>query len=239
MGASQLHYGTMYTKHCGIERRIMSTPKKVEEKEKNRRGYLIVKRGLDFLVGTTGCVLLIPISVVIKLLYLLSGDTHSILYSQDRVGLNGKIFKMYKFRTMVPDAEEILEKLLEQEEYRRQWDNNNKLENDPRITTVGKIIRITNIDETPQFINILKGDMSLVGPRPLIPGELEGHGGDPIYQSVKPGLTGIWACSKRYEVDYDKRLDLEYSYIKNRSLGLDTKIVVRTLMEALALFKNK
>lgn len=133
---------------------------------------------------------------------------------------------------MVPNADESLERLLKQKKYRDQWEEYQKLDNDPRITKVGKIIRNGSIDEFPQFVNVLLGQMSMVGPRPLVPGELKEHGGKAKdiekYQSVKPGVTGYWAMRGRSDNDYAERLKLEYFYIDNRSIVLDLKIMLNT-----------
>ena len=106
---------------------------------------------------------------------------------------------------------------------------NQKIDNDPRITKVGRFIRKTSIDEFPQFINVLKGDMSIIGPRPLVPGELKSKNGIKLYERVKPGITGWWACNGRSDIDYDERLKLEYYYINNRSLWLDIKCIFKTI----------
>lgn len=136
---------------------------------------------------------------------------------------------------MVPNADEALKKLLKNKEYHKEWDEFQKLENDPRITKIGSFIRKSSIDEFPQFVNVLLGQMSIVGPRPLIPGELKEHGAKPKdikkYQSVKPGITGYWAMRIRSDKnsDYEERLKLEYFYIDNHSLILDTKIIFYTI----------
>ena len=148
-------------------------------------------------------------------------------------GEYGREFRMYKFRTMVPDAEKILEDLLEQEEYRKEWEKNQKIEKDPRITPAGRFLRRTSLDEIPQVINILTGDMSVVGPRPLVPGELEKHNGLTLYNKVRPGLTGWWACNGRSNISYKERLELEYYYVKNCSLQLDVLCLARTFFAVL------
>ena len=120
--------------------------------------------------------------------------------------------------------------LLKQKKYREEWEANQKLDNDPRITKIGKFIRATSIDEVPQFLNVLKGDMSLIGPRPLVEGELDAHKGNhEIYESVRPGITGWWACSGRSALDYDERLKLEYFYAENACLSLDIKCIFKTI----------
>lgn len=193
--------------------------------------YLIIKRLFDIFIGLIGCILLIPISIIIKIIYLFNKDYHSIFYKQIRIGKNGKKFKLYKYRSMVKDADEILERTLsDSKKLRLEWLQNQKLEDDPRITKIGKILRKTSIDEIPQFINLLKGDMSLIGPRPLIKGELKNHNGDPeIYESVRPGITGWWGCNGRSDTNYKERLELEYFYVNNMSLKLDLKIIFKTI----------
>lgn len=131
---------------------------------------------------------------------------------------------------MVPDADEVLKELLKKKRYKKEWDKSQKIENDPRITKVGKFLRKTSLDELPQFINVLKGDMSLIGPRPLVKGELDKYNGNhTIYESVKPGITGWWACNGRSATTYKKRLELEYYYVKNISLLLDVKCIFLTI----------
>ena len=132
---------------------------------------------------------------------------------------------------MVHNADELLEEYLKTKlEFKQEWDKNQKIEHDPRITKIGKILRKTSIDELPQFINVFLGDMSLIGPRPLVKGELLKHGGDPsIYESAKPGITGWWACNGRSATTYKKRLDLEYYYVNNQSISLDIKCVLLTI----------
>lgn len=184
------------------------------------------------MIGLVGLIILIPLTVIIKLVYICTGDFHPIFYTQERIGKNGKTFKIIKYRSMIPNADETLEKLLKQKKYRDQWEEYQKLDNDPRITKVGKIIRNGSIDEFPQFVNVLLGQMSMVGPRPLVPGELKEHGGKAKdiekYQSVKPGVTGYWAMRGRSDNDYAERLKLEYFYIDNRGIVLDLKIMLNT-----------
>ena len=195
--------------------------------------YLIIKRGLDIIFGLIGCIILIPIAAVIKLAYLITGDTAPIIYTHKRIGQFGKPFELYKFRSMVPDADKQLKELLKQEEYRKQWERNQKFDNDPRITSVGRFLRRTSLDEIPQFINMLKGEMSLVGPRPLIEGELEEHHGLTLYNKVKPGITGWWGCNGRSNISYKERLELEYYYVKHCSLYLDALCIFRTIFTVL------
>ena len=197
--------------------------------------YLFVKRSFDVIVSIIGVALLIPIILVLKLIFMCTGDFKPIMFKQKRVGKFGKNIYIYKIRSMVPNAEEELKKLLKNKKYKKEWEENQKLENDPRITKIGKIIRKTSIDEIPQFINVLKGDMSLIGPRPLVVNELDNHGGNHrVYESVRPGITGWWACNGRSSIDYDERLDLEYYYVNNKSISLDIKCIWKTITAVLS-----
>ena len=198
--------------------------------------YIYLKRVIDIFFAILGIAIMLPTMVIVKAAYLIHGDTASIFYSQKRVGLHGREFCMLKFRSMVPDADKILQELLKEDKYRQEWAKSRKFKDDPRITKVGKILRKTSLDELPQFVNILMGDMSLIGPRPLAVGELEEHEGLKLYQSMKPGITGWWACNGRNDIDYPERLELEYYYIRNHSLYLDILCIFRTV---LAVVKTK
>lgn len=195
--------------------------------------YIPVKRLFDIVFGLLGCIATIPVAAIVKVSYLANGDARSIFYSQERVGLRGNHFKLWKLRSMVWNADEVLQELLEDPERRAEWERDQKFADDPRITKVGRILRRASLDEFPQFFNILKGDMSVVGPRPLIPGELEEHGGRPLYNKVKPGLTGWWGCNGRSNIEYYERLELEYYYVTNCSLYLDALCVFRTAVSVL------
>ena len=198
---------------------------------KNKFLYFGIKRFVDIIFALIGCLFLLPIALVVKIVYLLSGDKHSIFYTQTRVGKNGKLIHLYKFRSMVPNADEVLKQMLKKKKYREEWKKYQKFENDPRITKIGGILRKTSLDEVPQFINVLKGDMSLIGPRPLIVGELDEHDGDhKLYESIRPGITGWWACNGRSATTYEERLNLEYYYINNLSLVMDIKCVFKTII---------
>lgn len=192
--------------------------------------YNLIKRLFDIIAGLIGVIFLVPVIIIFKGLFIAFDDIGRLIYYQERVGKDGRLFKMYKFRTMVENADEELEKLLKIERYRIEWEENQKLEDDPRITKVGHWLRKTSLDELPQMINVLRGEMSLVGPRPLVPGELEAHGGTKLYWEVKPGVTGWWATHGRSDTDYKERLELEYYYIKNRSLKLDIVCLLKTIV---------
>ncbi len=192
--------------------------------------YLGMKRFLDIVFGLVGFVCMLPLTLLVKASFLLTGDTKPIFYTHTRVGLDGKPFKLIKFRSMVCNAAEVLEELLKDPKRRKEWEENQKFEDDPRITKMGKFLRKTSLDEVPQFLNVLKGDMSVIGPRPLVPGELEKHGGLQLYNQVKPGITGWWGCNGRSNTTYEERLELEYYYVKNCSLWLDALTVIKTIV---------
>ncbi len=191
--------------------------------------YIYIKRLFDIIFGFLGLLLLFPICILVKLSFLYRGDKGSMFFKQERIGKDGKPFMIYKFRSMVHNAEELLEDLLKEEKYRKEWEENQKIENDPRITRMGSLLRKSSLDELPQLLNVLKGDMSLVGPRPLVDGELEDHGGSKIYWKVKPGITGWWGSNGRSNVDYDQRLEMEYFYIQNISFKLDLICIFKTI----------
>ncbi len=209
---------------------------KEEIKIKPKKVYRFIKRIIDIVVGLIGVIILAPITVVLYIVNIFADESKGpLFYDQLRVGKNGKYFKIYKFRTMIVGADKILEKYLEEnEEARKEFEETQKLSNDPRITKLGKILRKTSLDEFPQFINVLKGDMSLIGPRPLVKGELDAHKGNhEIYESVKPGISGWWAANGRSDLSYDERLKLEYYYAENFSLWLDIKCVFKTIVSVI------
>ena len=192
--------------------------------------YFGVKRLFDILIALIGCLFLLPIILIVKISYLLHKDFDSIFFRQKRIGKNGKEFNLYKFRSMVPNADVVLKELLKDPKYKEEWDLNQKFEHDPRITSMGNILRKTSLDELPQFINILIGDMSLIGPRPLVPGELDSHNGNhELYESVRPGISGWWAANGRSATTYERRLELEYYYVQRCGLILDIRCVFRTI----------
>ena len=202
--------------------------------EKRAIGYNIVKRTFDIFCSLIGIIAMVLLALPVKIMYMLTGDFKSVFYTHTRIGKDGKPFSMYKFRTMVPNAKEMLEEMLKDPKYKKEWDENQKFENDPRITTAGKILRKTSLDEIPQMMNVLLGHMSLIGPRPLVPGELDKHNGNhEIYEKVKPGVTSWWACHGRSATTYEERLALEYFYVQNRSLLLDIKCIFATIKAVL------
>ena len=194
----------------------------------------IIKRLFDFLFSIIGLLFFIITYILVRILYLISGDYHKIIYTHERIGKNDKPFKMYKFRTMVVNSNEVLEKLLKDPKIKKEWKKHHKLHNDPRITKVGKIIRKASIDELPQFINVFLGQMSLIGPRPLVRDEIDDYGKDKKkYLSVLPGITGYWACNGRSNCSPEERKELELYYVENISLLLDIKVFFMTIVKVI------
>lgn len=193
--------------------------------------HLPVKRIFDLLFSACVLAASIPLLFIIALLIRLSSQG-SIVYAHERIGRGGRPFKCYKFRTMFKNADQRLHSLLESNpKLRAEWQENQKLKDDPRITPIGKILRKLSLDEFPQFWNVLCGDMSVVGPRPMVREEVENKLGckAPVILSVRPGLTGIWQTSGRNDTSYSKRIQLDEQYIAKRSFWLDLKLVAITV----------
>ena len=190
-----------------------------------------IKRGVDILGALCGIVALVPITVGIWIANLIAKDSGPIFYNTERIGKDGKTFKMYKFRSMVVGADEKLKEYLNQKpEAKKEYKKYKKLKHDPRITKVGEFIRKTSLDEFPQFINVLKGDMSLVGPRPYLPREKEEM--EEYYSSIvkcKPGVTGFWQISGRSNTTFSDRLQMDTEYAHTNTLKTDVKILVKTV----------
>ena len=191
-----------------------------------------VKRAIDIIGSIVGIIFLIPLTIVIGIANLILKDKGPIFYTQERIGKNGKHFKMYKYRSMVVGADEKLrEYLAENEEAREEYAKYKKLKHDPRITKMGAFLRKTSLDEFPQFINILKGEMSLVGPRPYLPREREEINGFFNYiMSCKPGLTGFWQVNGRSDVTFTDRLEMDMQYYYKHNLKMDIKILKDTFV---------
>lgn len=228
--------------HLTIEKEkelIEVKPSKREILFNNKVVYAITimtKRFIDICAGVAGMCVLIPLTIILYIVKIVDKDKGPLFFSQDRIGKDGKLFKMYKFRTMVVGADDVLKKMLDEDEKaREEYAKNKKLKNDPRITKIGKFLRSTSLDEFPQFINVLKGDMSLVGPRPYLPREEDDMGYYYYYiTKCKPGITGLWQVSGRSEVSFDGRLDLDLEYYREDAgvfsdLGIAAKTVVKTL----------
>lgn len=189
--------------------------------------YHIIKRAFDIIFSLVLIVVLSPLFIIISLLVLM-GSRGNPFFSHYRIGKNGKVMYIYKFRTMVPNAENMIKDFTP--EQKREWEENFKLKDDPRITKIGKFLRATSLDELPQLFNILKGEMSFVGPRPIIESELEWYGKDKDkFLSVTPGLTGWWASHGRSSIKYPERCELELYYVDHASVRLDLKILIMTV----------
>lgn len=199
-------------------------------KRVRNQAYLFFKRLFDIIIGFIGSLFLLPLAIVIKLAYLCTGDFHSIFYTQTRIGQAGKPFKFLKFRSMVINADEILnEQLLKNPKLKTEYETNKKLRHDPRVTKVGRFIRRLSIDELPQLLNVLHGDMSLIGNRPYLPREKKDM--RKYFSEItktKPGITGLWQVSGHNDVPFKSRLEIESLYSEQQSLPLDFHIFLRT-----------
>jgi len=196
--------------------------------------YFIIKRFFDIVISIIGLLFFIPFTLIIKIIYVLSGDFNKIIFKHERIGKNGIKFNLYKYRTMVPDADIILKDLLKDPKIKKEWKENHKLNDDPRITKIGKILRLTSLDEIPQMINILKGEMSFIGPRPMIKEEVDDYKENKgKLLSIKPGLTGWWACNGRSSITSEERKKLELFYVDNCKISLDIKIIFLTIVKVL------
>lgn len=193
--------------------------------------YRIIKRIIDFIGGIVGTIILIPLTIGIFIANIVLKNKGPIFYVQERIGKNGKIFKMYKFRSMVVGADEKLDEYLsENPEAFEEYKVYKKLKDDPRVTKVGDFIRKTSLDEFPQFINVLKGQMSLVGPRPYLPREIEDMGD--YYSFIiknKPGVTGYWQVRGRNDITFNERLKMDMDYYNNANTLLDLKLILKTV----------
>lgn len=198
--------------------------------EDTSRLYAITKRIIDIVGAIIGLILSSPLFLCIGIFYLFGDSKGPVLFKQIRVGKHGERFYIYKFRSMIVNAEEKLK--ADKELYQKYLRNNYKLEphEDPRITNLGRFLRKTSLDEIPQLINVLKGEMSLVGPRPVVEEELKEYGSEVSkFLSVKPGMTGYWQISGRSEVGYPERVDVELFYVEHQSLFLDIAILLKTV----------
>nr|WP_238358065.1 sugar transferase [Cohnella zeiphila] len=188
--------------------------------------YGAAKRTMDVAGSLCGLIVLSPVFTVVALLIKLDDPKSPVMFSQTRIGKNAKPFRMYKFRSMVPDAEKKLEQLLSQNEIKGAMF---KMKDDPRITKIGRFIRKTSIDELPQLFNVLKGEMSLVGPRPPLPREVAEYTEyDKLRLTVHSGCTGLWQVNGRNELSFEQMVELDLQYIRQRSIWGDLKIIFRT-----------
>ena len=202
--------------------------------EKEKPIFFFIKRCIDIILSLLGLIILSPVFLLIAIL-IKKEDHGNVFYKHKRIGHMNKDIYIYKFRSMTnkyKTFDEFYQTL--SDEQKQEWDENFKLENDPRITKIGKLIRKTSLDELPQIINILKGDMSIIGPRPVVNDEIEKYGNQKAkFLSVKPGLTGYWAANGRSATTYEDRIKLELYYIDHCSLLLDIKIFFKTILSVL------
>lgn len=191
------------------------------------KGYLVVKRIFDVVMSLLALIVLSPLFLVIALAVRLDSPG-PVIYGHHRIGKNGKPFRMYKFRSMVANAEQLIESFTP--EQRREYEENYKLDNDPRITRVGGFLRTTSLDELPQLVNVIKGELSLVGPRPVVENELQKYGATAEkFLSVTPGVTGYWQANGRSDTSYEQRMEMELYYVDHASAWLDIKILFGTM----------
>lgn len=190
--------------------------------------YEFIKRFFDIFLSLLAIIVLSPVMIILSIIIKCTSKG-PVIFSHKRVGQYGKQIKIYKFRSMVENAEELMNQFTP--EQKAEYEKNFKLENDPRITKIGKIMRKTSLDELPQLFNILKGDISIVGPRPVMEVETEIYGNyKDMLLSIKPGLTGFWAANGRSDTTYKRRRAMEIYYVKNRSLLFDIKIIFQTIV---------
>lgn len=189
-------------------------------------GYLIAKRAFDIVFSVLLLIVLFPVLLIVPLLIILDSPG-PVFYSQRRIGKGGKPFNIYKFRSMVKDADSLIQSFTP--EQRAEYEANFKLSDDFRITRVGKILRRTNIDELPQLINILLGQLSFVGPRPVVEEELSKYGArKDLFLSAKPGLTGYWQVNRTPDTTYEERVEMELYYVENRTFLMDIGLLFKT-----------
>lgn len=211
---------------------ILVIPSKgYKEKLGKLKSYQYIKRMMDIFISGIGLIVLSPIFLIIAMFIKLESKG-PVFFGHKRIGKNGKEFKLWKFRTMVPNAEELIKKFTP--EQMKEFKENFKLKDDPRITKVGEFLRKTSLDELPQLVNILKGELSIIGPRPVIGVELEKYEDNKEkFLSVTPGLTGYWACNGRSKITYEQRMTMELYYVDNISWKLDVKIFFKTIAKVL------
>lgn len=193
--------------------------------------YESIKRILDVIISSIGLVLLLPFFLILAIIIKIDSKG-PIIYAHKRIGKNGKEIKIYKFRTMYENANEMIKDFTE--EQMKEWKTNFKLKNDPRVTKVGNILRKTSLDELPQIINIIKGELSIIGPRPVVEEELEKYGASKNkFLSVTPGLTGFWQANGRSDTTYEQRMQMELYYVDNYNFKLDCQIFFKTFSAVL------
>lgn len=197
-------------------------------RQHRRYGYRFIKRVFDFVANLLGLIILSPLFLIIAIAIKVEDPKGAVFYSQTRLGRGEVPFKMYKFRSMVSNADELLEKLLKDNEIDGAMF---KMQDDPRVTKIGRFIRKYSIDELPQLLNVLQGSMSLVGPRPPLPREVEEYSDyDKQRLAVKPGCTGLWQATVRNSVGFDEMVKLDLTYISKRSVAFDVYILFKTVV---------
>lgn len=210
-----------------IETTSLRTQSNVQTKI-SKKVYIKVKRVIDMILASIALILLSPLFAIIAIAIKIDSKG-PVFFAHKRIGKNGNIIKLYKFRSMVINAEELIKSFTP--EQMREYKENYKLTNDPRITKVGKFLRKTSLDELPQLINIINGDLSIIGPRPVVADELEKYGvNKDKFLSVTPGLTGYWAANGRSNTTYEQRMKMELYYIDNLSLKMDIKVFFKTIL---------
>ena len=199
------------------------------QKKRTLKVYKLIKYLFDILFSLLILVAFIPLFIIIASLIKLS-SRGPIFFLQERIGKNNVPFKCIKFRTMYPEAKDILKNLLNKDEkIKKEFEETHKIKNDPRITSIGKLLRKTSLDELPQFINVLRNEMSIVGPRPIVKAEKKKYGKNfNKLLSIKPGITGLWQVSGRNNLTYKKRVMLDINYVNNYNLLMDIRILIRT-----------
>lgn len=197
----------------------------------SKKVYMKIKRVIDVILASIALILLSPLFAIIAISIKIDSKG-PVFFAHKRIGKYGKIIKLYKFRSMVVNAEELIKSFTP--EQMKEYKENYKLTNDPRITRVGKFLRKTSLDELPQLINIINGDLSIIGPRPVVADELEKYGTNKDkFLSVTPGLTGYWAANGRSNTTYEQRMEMELFYIDNLSLKMDIKVFFKTILSVL------
>ena len=203
--------------------------KKNSKKKRTFKFYRLIKSFFDLLFSLLFIITFLPLFLVISFLIKLS-SRGPIFFIQKRIGKNNIPFKCIKFRTMHPEAKDILENLLLKDaQLKKEFEETHKIKNDPRITTIGKFLRKTSLDELPQFINVLRGEMSIIGPRPVVKEEKDKYGKNfKRVFSIKPGITGLWQVSGRNNLTYKRRVMLDLNYVEDYNLLMDLRILIRT-----------
>ncbi|AHM57173.1 sugar transferase [Peptoclostridium acidaminophilum DSM 3953] len=194
--------------------------------------YQCMKRIMDIIGSIFGIIFFSPLCLLIMLAVKLDDPKGDIFYGHERIGRDGRTFKCWKFRTMLSNAKELFEQFTP--EQKKEYEENFKLKDDPRITRLGSFLRTTSMDELPQFYNILRGDMSLVGPRPIVQAELEKYGEfQEIYKCVRPGLTGMWQVMGRSDTTYEQRISMDVEYVNSMSVFLDIRLIFLTVVKVI------